>query len=84
MENNEIENNNEITENTVENTTENEITENEVEENTNTIILVDNNISDQITQVHEDLGIVTSFLIFFSLIIILRYVYKFFNMFFVI
>lgn len=34
--------------------------------------------------IHEDLGLICSFLIFFSLVIILIYVYKFFNMFFTI
>lgn len=37
-----------------------------------------------IENIHNDLGIITSFLIFFVLVILLKYVYKFFNMFFVI
>lgn len=33
-------------------------------------------------QIHNDLGIITCFIIFFVLVIILKYAYKFFNMIF--
>lgn len=65
-----IENNNE---NIVSNEIENTSTYTEQQEN---VITIEN--------IHNDLGIITSFLIFFVLVILLKYVYKFFNMFFVI
>ena len=43
--------------------------------------------SDEITllnNIHTDLGVICSFIVFFALVVILKYVYKFFNMFFVI
>ena len=33
-------------------------------------------------EIHHDLGIIACFLIFFTLVIILKYIYKFFNMIF--
>ena len=33
-------------------------------------------------QIHYDLSVITCFLIFFTLVIILKYIYKFFNMIF--
>ena len=73
--------------NSVENITENSIS-NEIEHDNNTtqtnsyIEQQENLITLQ--EIHNDLGIITSFLIFFVLVVILKYVYKFFNMFFVI
>lgn len=32
--------------------------------------------------IHNDLGIITCFIVFFTLVIILKYAYKFFNMIF--
>ena len=52
-----------------------------IEEN----IVVDNTIniqSEKLEQIHQDLGIICSFLIAFVLVILLHYAYKFFNMFF--
>lgn len=33
-------------------------------------------------EIHNDLGIITCFIVFFTLVIILKYAYKFFNMIF--
>lgn len=57
---------------------ENEITENIlVEETTNTITY-----DEQLNQIHNDLGFICSFLVFFVLVILLKYAYKLFDMFF--
>ena len=57
---------------------ENETIENiVVEESTNTITY-----DEQLTQIHNDLGFICCFLVFFVLIILLKYAYKFFDMFF--
>lgn len=61
------------------------------ESNTNTD--VDNNTTtttvgstgeyaEMLSNVHTDLGVICSFLVFFTLVILLKYIYKFFNMFF--
>ena len=76
-----LENSKTENENVVENITinnETDETENEVIENT----VVDNTTNEQLTQIHEDLGIICSFLILLALVIVFRYVYKFFSMFF--
>ena len=65
------------------------------EENTNSINEYENTEEVQETQefqetqeeisladIHQDLGIIACFLIFFTLVIILKYIYKFFNMIF--
>ena len=76
---NNTENSNEIiVSNEVENSSSNDITE-----NTTTYTEQQENVI-SIQDIHNDLGIITSFLIFFVLVILLKYVYKFFNMFFVI
>ena len=60
-----------------------------------TNVVMDNNTSttvvdssgqynEMLNTLHTDLGFICSFLVFFTLVIILKYVYKFFNMFFVI
>ena len=57
---------------------ENETTENiVVEETTNTITY-----DEQLEQIHNDLGFICCFLVFFVLIILLKYAYKLFDMFF--
>ena len=71
---------------------ENEIiNDNELIEENNTIsgtsstIVVDNSKAEELlTNIDTDLQFIICFLVFFSLIIILKYVYKFFDMFFVI
>ncbi len=63
------------TENTTENTFSNEVTNSYIEQQENVITL---------QEIHNDLGIITSFIIFFVLVVLLKYAYKFFNMFFVI
>ena len=44
----------------------------------------DSTVSVDLSSIEEGIGLIVSFLIFFSLVIILIYVYKFFNMFFTI
>lgn len=56
---------------------ENENNTNEVVEN---VVVQDTGVTEQLAQVHEDLGIIASFMIFFTLVIILKYAYKFFDM----
>lgn len=57
---------------------ENETTENIVIEETTNIITYD----EQLNQIHNDLGFICSFLVFFVLVILLKYAYKLFDMFF--
>lgn len=63
------------TENSTENTFSNEVTNSYTEQQENVITL---------QEIHNDLGIITSFIVFFVLVVLLKYAYKFFNMFFVI
>ena len=53
--------------------------ENETTEN---IVIVDTTTTEQLQQIHTDLGLICSFLIIFVLFILLKYSYKFFDMFF--
>lgn len=62
----------------VENTTNNNVTDN----NTTTITGSSAEYEEMLTTIHTDLGFICSFLVFFTLVILLRYIYKFFNMFF--
>lgn len=57
---------------------ENEISSNETLQEDNTITLQ----NEKLDQIHEDLGVICSFLILFALVIVFRYVYRFFNIFF--
>lgn len=57
---------------------ENETTENILVEETTNIITYD----EQLNQIHNDLGFICCFLVFFVLFILLKYAYKFFDMFF--
>ena len=69
----------------INNTENNETSENTVvEENTTTTIIYDNSVVENLQTIHNDLGALTSFIIFFVIVLICHYVYKFFNMFFVI
>ena len=61
-----------------------ENSENFTEENTTSTIVVDNSINDNLQFIHNDLGILTSFIVFFVIILLCHYAYKFFNMFFII
>ena len=65
----------------IENSSESNIS-NEVDE-TNTFTEQQENVI-TLQEIHNDLGVITSFIVFFVLVVILKYVYKFFNMFFVI
>lgn len=56
--------------------------ENTTYEQTENITLQNNSVNEQLNQIHEDLGVIVSFIVFFVLVIILKYVYNFFNMIF--
>lgn len=84
---NENQTNNEISENTIinddeyENTTIERYINETIQENT----VVDNSAelqNEKLEQIHSDLGFICSFLILLALVIVFRYVYKFFDMFF--
>lgn len=62
----------------IENTTEYQ--ETEETQTTEEIQYTNENVS--LADIHNDLGIIACFLIFFTLVIILKYIYKFFNMIF--
>ena len=49
-----------------------------------TVVDISGQYNEMLNTLHTDLGFICSFLVFFTLVIILKYVYKFFNMFFVI
>lgn len=55
---------------------------NEIFENTESSTVQDALINEQLTQIHEDLGVISSIIIFFVVVVLLRYVYKFFDMIF--
>ena len=58
-------------------------TENVVENTINTTIQDINTLnSTELEAIHTDLGIITSILIFFVLVILLKYAYKFWDIFF--
>lgn len=57
---------------------ENETTENIVVEETINTTTYD----EQLTQIHNDLGFICCFLVFFVLVVLLKYAYKLFDMFF--
>lgn len=59
---------------------EEQVENTEVIENTNEVVNVD--YSEKLDTIHEDLGIIACFLVFFTIVIILKYSYKFFNMIF--
>lgn len=62
----------------MENTEENILTENIQETET---IQITEELS-ILADIHNDLGLICCFLVFFTLVIILKYAYKFFNMIF--
>lgn len=55
---------------------------NEIVENTESSTVQDTSINEQLTQIHEDLGVISSIIIFFVVVVLLRYAYKFFDMIF--
>ena len=61
----------------------NKIFANEVEDSQDSNILVDNTISD-VDILHNDLSAIISILVFFILVILLYFAYKFLNIFFTI
>lgn len=73
-------------ENDTTNISYNESDTNVVMDNNTSITVVDSSgqYNEMLNTLHTDLGFICSFLVFFTLVIILKYVYKFFNMFFVI
>ena len=66
------------------NTEYNETSSNNTVDNTSTNTSVGSpaEYNEKLDNLHSDLGIICSFLVFFTLVILLKYVYKFFNMFF--
>ncbi len=73
-------------ENDTANISYNESDTNVVMDNNTSTTVVDSSgqYNEMLNTLHTDLGFICSFLVFFTLVIILKYVYKFFNMFFVI
>lgn len=73
-------------ENDTTNISYNESDTNVVMDNNTSTTVVDSSgqYNEMLNTLHTDLGFICSFLVFFTLVIILKYVYKFFNMFFVI
>ncbi len=73
-------------ENDTTNISYNESDTNVVMDNNTSTTVVDSpgQYNEMLNTLHTDLGFICSFLVFFTLVIILKYVYKFFNMFFVI
>lgn len=49
---------------------------------TTTEVVVSLDESEQLQLIHEDLGFICSFIIFFVIVLLCRYAYKFFDMFF--
>lgn len=84
MENEETEweNINNNTTNTTDSSQNTSNTENTVETNTTTEVVVSLDESEQLAQIHEDLGFICCFIIFFVIVILCKYAYKFFDMFF--
>lgn len=74
MENDTTNNTNSNIENTSSNST--------VDTNTTTNTSSPAEYEDMLNTIHTDLGFICCFLVFFVLVILLRYIYKFFNMFF--
>lgn len=58
--------------------------ENEVNNTTQniTVVVQDDIINEQLSLIHNDLGFICSFIIFFVLVVLLKYAYKFFDIFF--
>lgn len=54
----------------------------EIVENTESSTVQDTSINEQLIQIHEDLGVIASIIIFFVVVVLLRYAYKFFDMIF--
>ena len=63
---------------------ENNTDNNTVSDNTTSYVASNTEEIEMLNTIHTDLGVICSFIIFFVLVIILKYVYKFFDMFFVI
>ena len=59
-------------------------TENELNNTTQniTVVVQDDTINEQLILIHNDLGFICSFIIFFVLVLLLKYAYKFFDIFF--
>lgn len=56
---------------------ENEVLENETVEN---VVVEEVSVNEQLSQIHTDLGLILCFIIFFVLVVLLKYAYKFFDM----
>lgn len=76
-----INTNNTNTSNSSETTSNNENEVNNTTQNI-TVVVQDDIINEQLSLIHNDLGFICSFIIFFVLVVLLKYVYKFFDIFF--
>lgn len=70
------------TSNNSENTTNNENEVNNTTQNITVEVVQDENTKEQLNLIHNDLGFICSFIIFFVLVVLLKYAYKFFDIFF--
>ena len=57
-----------------------EINNSNLDNSTENIVEVDTTIEGKLDQIHQDLGLISCFIIFFVLVILLKYAYKFFDM----
>ena len=77
-----IDTNNTNTTNNSENTSNNENEVNDTIQNITVEVVQDEYTKEQLNLIHNDLGFICSFTIFFVLVVLLKYSYKFFDMFF--
>lgn len=77
-----INTNNTNTSNSAENTTNNENEVNNTTQNITVEVVQDETTNEQLNLIHNDLGFICSFIIFFVLVLLLKYAYKFFDIFF--
>ena len=77
-----IDTNNTNTSNNTENTSNNENEVNNTTQNITIEVVQDQTTTEQLNLIHNDLGFICSFIIFFVLVILLKYAYKFFDIFF--
>lgn len=77
-----INTNNTNTSNSTENTSNNENEVNNTTQNITVEVVQDETTNEQLNLIHNDLGFICSFIIFFVLVVLLKYSYKFFDIFF--
>lgn len=81
---NESNSSNELENTNTTNVENNNYTENNTTSENTAAFTEQQDYNSQFQELHNDLGIISSFLIFFVIVVLLKYTYKFFNMFFVI